>query len=325
MLSMATANADSLEISAVRRVQDGLGTASVTVSPFVSGHVTVALTCGSKRFSLDTAIAAYTPVTLELPGLPRGTHACVGTLDLRASDGSQGQMPLSITVDVLPPLKLIADRASIDLSGQRVTVTGDRPLSKVVVQVFGPGGAEVGFGETAGAGSTVVDLQWTGAGEAVKLVVDGYDMDGLPGRLELLPWSYAIPHEDVVFPSNGDAIPPAEVPKLERAWAEVSAVLAKYGPVVEVRLFVAGYTDTVGGADSNQSLSERRAKAIAAWFRQRGFKGPIAWQGFGEGVLAVGTPDETDEAANRRALYLLAAEAPPISPELPRSSWVNLP
>ena len=82
--------------------------------------------------------------------------------------------------------------------------------------------------------------------------------------------------------------------------------------------------DTVGDAASNQGLSERRARAIAAWFRQRGFRGAVWYQGFGEGVLAVGTPDETDEPANRRAIYVLAADKPPVSDVLPRQAWKRL-
>jgi outer membrane protein OmpA-like peptidoglycan-associated protein len=71
-------------------------------------------------------------------------------------------------------------------------------------------------------------------------------------------------------------------------------------------------------------LSERRARAIAAWFRRRGFTGPVSYQGFGETALAVPTPDETDEAANRRALYILAANPPPVSEQLPARAWKPL-
>jgi outer membrane protein OmpA-like peptidoglycan-associated protein len=94
--------------------------------------------------------------------------------------------------------------------------------------------------------------------------------------------------------------------------------------VVEIQLYVAGYTDTVGNSASNQGLSERRAKSIARWFSTRGFAQPIHFQGFGEDALAVGTPDETDQAANRRAIYILAAQPPPTGPTLPRSAWHRL-
>jgi outer membrane protein OmpA-like peptidoglycan-associated protein len=64
-----------------------------------------------------------------------------------------------------------------------------------------------------------------------------------------------------------------------------------------------------------------RALAIASWFRENGFKGEIHYQGFGEDGQLVKTLDETAEPANRRAIYILAAEAPPTSEQLPRSAW----
>jgi outer membrane protein OmpA-like peptidoglycan-associated protein len=140
----------------------------------------------------------------------------------------------------------------------------------------------------------------------------------------LSPWAYAVPHEDVVFGSGAHAIVADEVPKLERCWSDVQAVIAKYGDVVKIQLYVAGYTDTVGATGSNQQLSERRARAIAEWFRGRGFSGDIHYQGFGEGALAVPTGDEVDEGANRRALYVLAAEAPAPSAEMPAQRWTTL-
>jgi outer membrane protein OmpA-like peptidoglycan-associated protein len=127
-----------------------------------------------------------------------------------------------------------------------------------------------------------------------------------------------------VFETNSDVIREGEVPKLETAWSEVVHAIDLYGEVIEIQLFVAGYTDTVGDAASNLALSRRRARSIAAWFRSKGFPGAIHYQGFGESVLAVGTPDGTDEARNRRAVYVLAAQVPPVSEELPKQAWTRL-
>ena len=73
---------------------------------------------------------------------------------------------------------------------------------------------------------------------------------------------------------------------------------------------VIGYTDTVGVRVGNQLLSLNRAYEIAKYFRQHGVTVPIRYTGFGEDVLAVQTPDETDEVRNRRARYVLAVENP---------------
>jgi outer membrane protein OmpA-like peptidoglycan-associated protein len=91
-----------------------------------------------------------------------------------------------------------------------------------------------------------------------------------------------------------------------------------------VKLFVAGYTDTVSDRDHNQRLSDARAKSIASWFRRKGLRIPIFYQGFGEDVLAKPTPDEKPEPANRRALYLLASQRPATGGQLPRDAWKEL-
>ena len=98
----------------------------------------------------------------------------------------------------------------------------------------------------------------------------------------------------------------------------------KFKKIAKVNLYVAGYTDSVGDASSNQTLSERRAKEIAKWFRSSGFKGNIFYQGFGEKGQAVPTADNVDEVRNRRSLYIVAAEKPATSQDLPYRQWKPL-
>jgi outer membrane protein OmpA-like peptidoglycan-associated protein len=322
LLSLAVAADDALSMSAIRQAQEGLSAPSITFQPGVSGRLAVTLSCGATPFSYESAIRPGEPHTLELNGLPLGGHDCRGTVRLTESGGGEGEVPLELHVDVLPPLHLSADRASLDLDGRVLTLSADRPLSRYEVAVFGEGGERLGSGAGELLAQTEAEVRWEQSeGEVLKLDITAWDEAELAGKLELSPWSYAIPHEDVEFPTGSAEILPAEAPKLEKAWADLQDVLARYGAVVEVRLYVAGYTDTVGDAASNQALSESRARAIAGWFRQRGFSGPIAYQGFGESAPAVSTPDETDEPRNRRAVYLLAAEAPPAGGELPRDDW----
>ena len=79
-------------------------------------------------------------------------------------------------------------------------------------------------------------------------------------------------------------------------------------------LYIAGHTDTVGNASDNQRLSERRAQAIAGWFAAHGLRGlPIHVRGFGEGALAVKTPDNTPQQHNRRAQYIVSSFAPTLA------------
>jgi OOP family OmpA-OmpF porin len=62
-----------------------------------------------------------------------------------------------------------------------------------------------------------------------------------------------------------------------------------------------GHTDTAGPADYNMGLSERRAETVAAELVQAGIPAEIViTEWFGETRLAVPTPDNTPEQANRR-------------------------
>lgn len=316
---------DALSMKAVRSAQEGFSVPSVTFEPSVSGQLSASLSCGGTPYSWSGGIQPGDAIVLELTGLSRGTHDCQGSVTLNASDGSEGEMPLSLQVEVLPALTLSATREDLDLEGHSLTLHSGRPVARYELEILGERGAVLGNGAGVLPGLTESTLAWEQSeGEVIKLVVTAWDEAGLPGKLELSPWSYAIPHEDVEFPSGSAQILPSEAPKMEEAWADLQEVLERYGEVVEVRLYVAGYTDTVGDAGSNQGLSERRAQAIAVWFQSRGFTGAIAFQGFGESVLAVGTDDETDEPRNRRALYLLSAEAPGVSDTLPRENWTSL-
>jgi outer membrane protein OmpA-like peptidoglycan-associated protein len=312
---------DAVSLRAVRTVAHGEAHPSVTIDATVSGAIAVRLSCGGRSFSLDAAIAPGGSYTLELRDLPRGDHRCRGTLTLRDASGGEGQLPLDLTVSLREPPKLSVAPADLDLTAQRLVLAADRPLDDVQIDVFGPDNVRIGGGRTPAGGVDRVPVTWASEGEIVRIDVTARDDAGIAARLELIPWSYAIPHEDVIFATNAAEIAPSEVPKLEAAWTELQSVVARYGSVVEVRLYVAGYTDTVGDAASNQALSERRARSIAAWFRDRGFKGPVAFQGFGESAPAVPTADGVDEPRNRRALYVLAARPPATSADLPRADW----
>jgi OOP family OmpA-OmpF porin len=68
-----------------------------------------------------------------------------------------------------------------------------------------------------------------------------------------------------------------------------------------VRVLVWGYTDTAGGSDYNQRLSERRAETVARYLQSKGVsRSRMEIKGWGETHLAVPTPDNTPEQRNRR-------------------------
>ena len=138
------------------------------------------------------------------------------------------------------------------------------------------------------------------------------------------PWFLDIPHADVHFETDSDVVPADEAYKLERTLKELQEVVAKYGDLVPVKLYIAGCTDTVGDSAHNDDLSRRRARSIGAWLRAHGYDQPIFYHGFGERLLAVPTGDGVDELVNRRALYLVSSNPPPAGSGIPSVGWTAL-
>ncbi len=323
-LALTAHGGEALTFDAERVVTHGTKAPSVSFHPGVSGELSVALTCAGRTWHLQTEISPGQDVVLSLDGLPEGAHHCTGEIGLKAADGSQGQMPLTLDVASLPMMKLASTLEQLQLEQRTLTVTSSRPVTQARVTVIGPRGALLAEADADLTDPSAPRFAWQGEGEVVKLEVEARDAHGFRSVLTLSPWQYQIPHEDVVFASGSDVITEVEASKLETSWAEIGRVLGLYGDVVEIELYVGGYTDTVGTAANNQALSDRRARAIGRWFRKRGFTRPIHFQGFGESALAVATADETAEPANRRSLYVLAAQVPPVSEHLPATAWKRL-
>lgn len=304
---------DAVSLEYVKKGQVGTAKPAFTVIANVdAAELAVRASCGGLSISRAGPASAGERRTWELD-LPEGTHACSGSLSVALPDGETGEMPLKFSVQVLPRLRMAMVPGSLDLAARTLSVTLDRPASRVEVSIFGPGGAEVGGGmaPTTAAPGEVISVGWSQeAAEALKLKLKGFDENGFFAELELNPWRYSIPHEDVVFATNASTIDAAEVPKLDAAMVEVHNTLAKYGKDVVIKLYVAGHTDTVGDGGRNDALSLDRARAIATWFDRAGFPGTIYYVGLGERDLAVATGDSVDEPKNRRAVYTLAASAP---------------
>ena len=154
--------------------------------------------------------------------------------------------------------------------------------------------------------------------------------DGVATRVELIPWSVTVEHEDVQFETDSAVIQPSEDAKLDASLARIAAIVKRGERFMKMKLYIAGHTDTVGSHAKNRKLSLDRARAIAAYFRRRGLALPIAFAGFGEEVLEIRTGDGVDERANRRADYVIgpaSAAAPPFKGPYrkARATWQQLP
>lgn len=316
---------NAVEMEARTTVSAGAKPPSITFKGLMPAKLIASVRCGGKPFSFDAPLSPGSSHTWNFTGLGVGRHACSGNVTLKTPDGGTGEMPLNFEVVIADQLKLYWTEADFNLEAEQMTLRASRGMVDIEVDVYGgEAGERIGGGRQPGNEMTEALVGWSAAGEVLKIVITVTDVLGSKSQLTLLPWSYNIPHEDVVFASNEATVQASEVEKLEAAWKDVETVIAKYGDIVEMQLYIAGYTDTVGDAGSNRALSSRRARAIGAWFKKRGFNRPIFVQGFGEEALAVPTPDGTDEVRNRRALYVLAARKPGTSSDLPRANWTRL-
>ena len=305
-------------------------TPKLVVLPQVDARsISVSLECSGVMATMRRSARAGDRLELSIP-VPPGVHTCRGELEGEFTDDTTGGMPLSFQVAVQDPIQMQVTMADLDLSARTVRVHLNQAIAQLEVDVFDTDGAQVGSAAVGNINRTPVELQWSqGDQEIVRLAITATGNSGLSTSLDLFPWSYKVPHDEVVFDSGSAQIKPSEFKKLEAALAQINAVLGKFtaekmGFDVPLSLYIAGYTDTVGNKVTNRTLSAQRAKSLAQWFRQNGFQRDLHYQGFGESVLAIMTADEVDQAANRRALYIIAAETPPTSDALPTANWTRL-
>jgi outer membrane protein OmpA-like peptidoglycan-associated protein len=250
--------------------------------------------------------------------------------EFRATWASGDPSTFAMTVELtrVGKLELQLAPSDVDLDARTMTFRMNNPAQSAELTLVGNDGkpmATVQKDYNGAAGGTALSLAWDAPpAELLYMDLKVTDVGGFWKVVRLSPFAVKIPHDDVKFDTDKANIKPSEEPKLEASLKLIKEALDKHGKQLQVKLFVAGYTDTVGGKEHNQRLSDARAHSIAAWFRGKGVKIPIYSQGFGEDALAKPTPDETPEPANRRALYLLASQRPAVSSELPRDAWKEL-
>jgi len=228
-------------------------------------------------------------------------------------------------------IKVQVDKSKVNLKEHRLEVKMWPRSSKISLTVVGESGATLAEEEQdftgRPAGSPLL-LTWTpsnGDEPVAKITIKAGDERGYIG-LELLPWTVSIPHDDVNFRTDSSDIDAGEVPKLEAAYAKLGEILAKDKDKKyrSITLFIAGHTDTVGDGAYNMKLSRERARSIAGWFRKRGARIPIAFEGFGETALAVSTADGVDEPRNRRVDYILSMDEPTMTTTGFRPAWKRI-
>jgi len=210
------------------------------------------------------------------------------------------------------------DRSKVDLPHHKLEVRLSRAADRVRVKVFGESGAVLAENEKPFNGAkagTPLEMTWSPSSEEAEAKVEvwGYDTDGYYAGVAIMPWSVTVPHQEVNFATNSDAIQAADVPKLEASRKTITEIATKHAGLGKVTLYILGHTDTVGSDEHNLTLSRKRARAIAVWFKGHGLGNAIAFEGLGERSPLVKTGDEVDEPRNRRVDYILALEPPALT------------
>ncbi len=209
-----------------------------------------------------------------------------------------------------PPLHVGYDADHLDLDKHELQFRPTRAITTAKLVVIGDDGSELATAEQTYDGAKAgawLPITWSPKGDAhvLKLELDVTAPEGAVTHVSLIPWSVTVEHEDVNFRTDSAEIDADEAKKLDASLAKIGEIVKKSGKLIKMQLYVAGHTDTVGPSAKNLKLSRERALAIGQYFRKHGLAIPVVVAGFGEEVLKVKTPDNTDERANRRADYVL--------------------
>ncbi len=232
---------------------------------------------------------------------------------------------LTISINYLPQIKLMLDRQKTDVSKRLLVLLLNHPADRAELVIHGRNGKVLArqTAEFAAAKpGTPLEISWGELkGEIARMDLKVFDTDGFWVGTSLSPWTVHIPHAEVVFATNKWDIQSTEAPKLNAAIKLINKALKQHASKLRVRLYVAGFTDTVGGTSHNRGLSANRARSIARYFRTHGVKIATYFRGYGEEALAVKTADNANEPRNRRALYVLSSQPPNLSKHVTWGGW----
>jgi outer membrane protein OmpA-like peptidoglycan-associated protein len=242
--------------------------------------------------------------------------------------GEPGSLTYAFTAEMFAELDFDVDTSTWDPDAHAFSLTMNQPAERVEIAVRGESGRVIAERviELGGvAAGLPIRVSWTQDDERVLLVdVRAVATSGSWASRQYVPWEVELEPVRVNFATGSAEIPDTDVPVLEARLAEIERTVAGVREWVDVQLYVAGYTDTVGNDADNQRLSEQRARSLGNFMEEHGVDIPIFYQGFGESALAVQTADGVDEPANRRALFILTTRPPTGTESIPRGDWNDL-
>ncbi len=264
---------------------------------------------------------------MSLLSVPRSFSSLVGVCVLALAFPAEAKKGVAKAAPPSPTLRVQVDKSHA-LTEHWLEIRMSRPPGLIQLTVKTEEGAPIADVQqdfTGKPANAPLIVRWDQAADqpigSISLRMSDRDEHYIDQ--EYSAWYVPIPHEEVNFRTDSSDIDASEVPKLDAAFVKVQEVLSKdkARDHKNLTLYVAGHTDTVGAANYNLKLSQARAQSLARWFRQKGVRIPIAFEGFGETALRVSTPDQTDEPRNRRADYILADDPPPLNAVGFKPAW----
>lgn len=322
-----SAAAQGLPVGFEYEMSDGEIHMRISADDVVDGIRVQLRSCGASVFTGSCPDLQRGQTCTLSTAAPTSTSTCALTITGEYA-GSTGTLSYDFEIAVAQDMEFDVDTSSFDATGHRFVMTMNQPAGHVELVVRGDDGAIVAdrvipfSGEPAG---TPLQITWFQPAVPILTVdVKAVGQSGAWSSRQYVPWQVQMDAVYVSFPSGSAEIPDADEAMLMERLRQIQQTADRVSEWVDVELYVAGYTDTVGSSGDNQQLSEARARSLAQFMRSGGWSAPIHFQGFGEDVLAVPTGDNVDEAANRRALFILGTSQRPITDQIPRSNWRTL-
>lgn len=216
-----------------------------------------------------------------------------------------------------PKLSLQIGDEDVDVARRTIHFALGTVAKSAELKLYSPEGALLYEGVEsyqAPAPGARLSISWPDLGqhaENFRIELKFTDTGGNWVGFQIVRFYVEIPHQEVVFATGKWNVTNEEEVKLREPLRLLKDAARKYANEMKVQLYVAGHTDRVGNAEHNQILSEKRARAIAAYFAAQGLSGiPIFVRGLGEGAPMVKTADNVAEAKNRRAQYIVSSFTP---------------
>jgi outer membrane protein OmpA-like peptidoglycan-associated protein len=328
-LLVATLLADAVDVSVTTRpeLKKGLPTVHVHILEPIAGFRLKLKRSDGKE--LDVKGGGKPGVTRDIElAQGEGKFTWSGELSVNFHNGTSQAMPLTFDTELWGQLRLTLKKEDIDLPNRKLKFSMNRPAGKAELKVLMDTGKTAFDGELPFKGEapgTPLEVSWPErTGRIMKIWLKVFDTTELFDGVELSPWQIDIPHEEVQFDSGKYDVRDSETEKLDKSYGLIREAVSKYGSLAELKLYVAGHTDTVAAKDYNRTLSLNRARAIGQYFKKKGLSIPVFAEGFGEEALKVPTPDDTDEQQNRRADYFISIDPPTVTNATFVPKWQKL-